>query len=516
MRLLPTLLLAFLLAASGSARPAGAQQAPRTPEQLARAIDAVLDAQVFENASWGVMVVDLEAGETLYRRNAEKSFVPASNVKLYTTAAALDRLGPDYRYHTRLYARGPVVDGVLQGDLVVRGAGDPAFGGRYDPETGRWREFYDPTMIFRAWADSLRAAGITAVAGGVIGDDDVVDDEPLGLGWNWDDLTYYYAAQMSGLSFGDNVVQVEITGRQPGQRGAVTWHPYETDYVEIVNETQTARAGTAIREGYHRAPGTNRIRLYSRVPAGGVDTEEITVDNPTRFTAHVLRETLRRDGLRVDGEVTDVDDLDARPDYTDGSLRLVAGYTSLPLRDLARIVNKASQNLYAEMMLKTLGAERPAADATSDADPGSTAMGLAAAAETFARAGIDVGRLQLVDGSGLSRRNLVTPEMTMALLRYAWTHHDPAVRTAFYESLPVAGVDGTLRNRMQSGPVFRNVRAKTGSLGNVSSLSGYVHDADGRPLAFVMMSNHHTTPSRRVRDAQDAIAALLARFRSRL
>lgn len=507
LRLLPFLLTGWLTV-SAWAQPAP----PQNPSQLARAIDAVLADRAFANAFWGVVVVDLESGETLYRRNADKSFVPASNVKLYTTAAALDQLGPEYRYETRLYIDGPIVDGVLHGNLIVRGAGDPTLGGHYDPETGEYDEFADATKVFRDWADSLRAAGITEITGDLIGDDDIVDDEPLGPGWSWNDETYYYAAQLSGLSFNDNVVHVQIRGRQNGQPGSVTWQPFETDYVEIVNQTRTGPSNSSIREGYRRERGTNRIILTSRVPAGRVDSEALTVDNPTLFAVHVLRETLHRAGITVHGRPVDVDSLADRPDYVGGGLRRVAVHTSRPLSDVVRMINKPSQNLYAEMLLKTLAAERAGAPGTQNLVHGSTEMGLKVAERTFARAGIDTEILQLVDGSGLSRRNLVTPEMTAALLRYMWNHPDEAVREAFYASLPIAGVDGSLRNRLRSGPAYRHVRAKTGTLGNVSSLSGYVRSARGTPLAFVMMTNHYTAGSQAVRNAQDAIATLLARY----
>lgn len=504
------LLLCFGITSSLQAQPA-----PRSPQQLARAIDALLDDAAYANAFWGVMVVNLETGETLYRRHAEKSFMPASNMKLYTTAAALDQLGPAYRYYTRVYVDGPVEGGVLKGNLIVRGAGDATLGGHYDPVTGEWKETVDATAVFRQWADSLRARGITAIEGDIIGDDDVVDDEALGYGWSWDDETYYYSAQLSGLSFNDNVVHVQITGRNVDEPATIAWYPYNTDYVDVVNQTKTTAPGTRIDEGYHRERGTNTILISSLVPAGQVDSEEITVENPTLFAAHILRETLLQAGIPVAGRAVDVDALSIKPDYTSRGLRPVAVHASLPLADVALMINKPSQNLYADMLLKTLGAERPVTDTgrAEDLVPGSTEMGVAAAMATFARAGVDTSRIQVVDGSGLSRHNLITPEMTMALLRYMWHHPDPAVRDAFYASLPVAGVDGTLRNRLRQGPAYQNVRAKTGSLGNVSSLGGYVRGADGTPLAFVMMSNHFMTRTRQVRDTQDTIAELLARYR---
>lgn len=514
MRALRPLLLLFLLVYG---LPAQAQPAPPgSPRSLARALDEVLDDAAFENGFWGVVVVDLETGERLYDRYAGKSFMPASNTKLYTTAAALDQLGPTYRYRTRLYAQGAVVDSVLMGNLIVRGAADPTLGGHYDAETGKYEERIDATRVFRAWADSLRAAGIAAIAGDLIGDDDIVDDTPLGYGWSWDDETYYYSAQLSGLSFNDNVIHMQVAGRREGQPATIDWQPFRTSYVEVVNQTRTTAPGTGIKEGYERQRGTNRLLISTQVPAGQVESEELTVENPTLFTVHVLREALLHAGLPVGGRAVDVDDLSIKPDYAGDALRQVASHTSLPLSAIALMINKPSQNLYADLVLKTLGVERPVGPEEQERKnltPGSSRMGVAAASRTFARAGVDTSRIQLVDGSGLSRLNLITPEMTLALLRYMWNHPDPAVKEAFYQSLPVAGVDGTLRNRLKQGPAFRNVRAKTGSLGNVSTLSGYVQSGGGTPLAFVVMANHYTVPTRKVREAQDALLTLLARYR---
>ncbi len=252
--------------------------------QLERAIDEVLDDEALANGWWGVMVVEMQTGEVLYRRHAERSFVPASNTKLYTTAAALDLLGPGYRYRTEVFIDGPIVDGVLEGNVIVRGSGDPVIGGRFNGG--------DRTEVFRAWADSLRARGITRIDGDLIGDDDVFDDTPLGYGWSWDDETYWYAAEISGLSFNDNNVDFAIEARRQGQPARITWQPFNTDYVRVVNRTLTTSAELRLDEGYARARGTNTIELSSRVPEGRTDFESLTITNPTRFFVHVLREVL--------------------------------------------------------------------------------------------------------------------------------------------------------------------------------------------------------------------------------
>ncbi|HUF08373.1 MAG TPA: D-alanyl-D-alanine carboxypeptidase/D-alanyl-D-alanine-endopeptidase, partial [Rhodothermales bacterium] len=217
-----TLLAAVAIASTHI--PLSAQTFAQSPEGLQTSVDRLLDVPQFENATWGVQVVNLVSGEVLYERNARKSFVPASNMKLYTSAAALSQLGPGFTYETRLYAFGRVVDSVLYGHLVVRGSGDPTIGGRYNDG--------DLTATFRDWADSLRDHGIARINGDIIGDDDVFDDVGLGVGWNWDDETYWYSAEVGGLVFNDNCVDVTITGTSPGRAGEVTWAPGMTDYVD--------------------------------------------------------------------------------------------------------------------------------------------------------------------------------------------------------------------------------------------------------------------------------------------
>lgn len=502
----------LIVLACGIGRTAEAQ--PVGAAALERDVRQIIHGAEFQNGFWGIIVEDLSTGRVLVEEHAGKSFVPASNAKLYTTAAALDQLGPHYRYRTRLYVDGPVLDGVLEGNLIVRGSGDPTIGGHYDAETGRWEAEVDATRIFRDWADSLRAAGITRITGDVVGDDDVVDDRPLGRGWSWDDETFYYAAQLSGLSFNDNVIHMHVEGREAGAPARVWWDPFNTNYVQVVNRSRTTPRGTRVDEGYRRIRGTNVVDVTTEVPQDGEDIEEITVENPTLFFVHVLRESLLQSGISIGGRPVDVDELSIKPNYADPRLRRVATRLSPPLSEIVKIVNKPSQNLYADMLVKTLATEFPRAD-DDDGEPGSARLGIENAMATFVKAGIDTSLIQLADGSGLSRHNLVTPGMTVALLRYMWAHPDDDVRKAYYASLPLAGVEGTLRDRLRRGSPHQNLRGKTGSLSNVSSLSGYVQSADGRMLAFAMMANHFTTKTSDVRAAQDRIAALLADYRSR-
>jgi D-alanyl-D-alanine carboxypeptidase/D-alanyl-D-alanine-endopeptidase (penicillin-binding protein 4) len=497
------LLLVLLLPAPGLHAQAPYPETAAT-DRLTAAVADTVETKTFEGAHWGIHIVNLRSGTPLYSKNADHNFVPASNVKLLTSAAALEQLGPDYRYRTRVYADGPVEDGTLNGNLIVRGAGDPTIGGH------RQRE--DPTQVFRRWADSLKARGITRIAGNIVGDDSRIDETPLGHGWSWSDITYAYAAQLGGLVFNENTIDLRLRGREVGEPAQITWEPFQTDYVEVVNRSRTVHYRDEEDEAYQRMMGTNTIHVRTRVHPNGLEEESITVNNPTLYFVHVLREVLQQEGIAVTGHPADVDATGLVPAYDSPSVRRVASYASPPLSTIARTLNHESQNLYAEQLLRTLAAEVPPAT-DEDLDPASSPLGVKAVRTTLARAQVDTSRIQLVDGSGLSRQNLVRPRSVVRLLQHMWLHSDPAVSSAFYDSLPKGGQEGTLEYRFQgSAPARANVRAKTGTLSNMSSLSGYVTSEEGTPIAFSIFCNHHLAEGSQVRSAQDVLVNTLARL----
>jgi D-alanyl-D-alanine carboxypeptidase/D-alanyl-D-alanine-endopeptidase (penicillin-binding protein 4) len=482
-------------------------QAPPTPSPQARLADAVTDTigtETFRGAFWGVHVVNLRTGKVLYSRNADHFFVPASNVKLLTTAAGLAQLGPDYRYRTAVYVDGPVEDATLQGNLIVRGTGDPTIGGV--------EQRGDPTQVFRRWADSLQARGITRIDGTIVGDDSRLDETPLGRGWSWSDITFGYAAEIGALVFNENTVDLRAEGRAVGQPARLSWDPFRTDYVTVVNRSRTVSYRDEEDEEYRRRMGTNTIHVKSRLHPNGRDTESVTVHNPTLYFVDTLREVLLQEGISIDGRAADLDDTALNVQYDSPAVRRVASYTSAPLSDIVQTLNHQSQNLYAEQLLRTLAAEVPPAT-DEDLSPGSSALGVKAVRETLVEAEVDTSRIQLVDGSGLSRQNLVRPESLVKLLRHMWRHPNAQVRSAFYDSLPEGGRDGTLEYRFQgTAPARSNVRAKTGTLSNTSGLSGYVTSGAGAPLAFSVFCNHHLADGDQVRSAQDVIVNALARL----
>ena len=457
-------------------------------------LDSILDTR--PHVWWGILVVDISSGDTLFARNAERNFMPASVTKLFTTAAVLDQLGPNYTYVTKLYADGMQTGNVLHGNLIVQGAGDPSTGA---PGPG-WRNLFD------AFTDSLLSRDIYEIHGNIIGDDNIFDDTPLGVDWSWEDLTYGYAAQISGLTFYDAIVKLRVDPTKPEERGKLSITPEPGNYLTIENESSTLPRGQNIVEAYLRIPESNRIIVSSQVPSGRSELEDVTVHNPTLYFVHHLNRVFTSKNIRVHGQLLDVDDLTTSLNYA--SARRIAQYRSPPASELIRTVNKSSHNLYAEHLLKTLGRELPVLD--QKLEPGSATMGVSAAMRTYAKALIDTTRLQLVDGSGLSRKNLVSPINTIDLLQYMVSHPNAQVQSAFLSSLPISGKDGTLKHRFAGNPeVHGQILAKTGTLGNVNTLAGYILEDDQPRLAFAIFANHFHGHHSAIRSIQESFLTAL-------
>ncbi|MEW5745627.1 MAG: D-alanyl-D-alanine carboxypeptidase/D-alanyl-D-alanine-endopeptidase [Nitrospirota bacterium] len=444
--------------------------------------DELFDAPAFAAARWGAAVRSTETGRVVYRRDEQKAFTPASSMKLFTTAVALVKLGPEFRYTTELSAVGEAKDGILHGDLVVRGSGDPTLS----------------AAVFEAWIEKLIAGGIREIRGRVIGDDTAFDDQLLGTGWSWDDETFGYAAQISGLTFNDNSITVHITpGPHAGDPATVKITP-DTRYVTVINQAVTAPADRPNALRFVREPGANRIRISGFIAAASQPlSQSISVHNPTHFAATVLKEMLESKGIAVSGGALDIGELRTSPEYA--SSKTVAVYTSPPLSDLIRITNKLSRNLYAEQLFRTIG--------KVIGGEGSTARASAVMKDTLAAMGIPPEAVAIHDGSGLSRLNLVTPLHTVILLDAMAKHEHFSY---FYDSLPVAGVDGTLERRMRSTGAESNVRAKTGYFSQVRALSGYLATREGELLAFSLLANNYLGSPADTRELQDRFCDLLS------
>lgn len=467
-------------------------QEDRAVDQLRRELEYVFSDPSFATSHWGVAIQSAKTGEYLYLRNENKAFMPASNMKLFTTAAALLALGPDYRLVTRLYANGPVdANGVLQGDLVIVGCGDPSLSGRW--ENGK------VTAVFERWADSLRHRGIKKITGRVVGDGRYFNDEAMGSGWPWDDMTDWYSAQISALTFNDNCVDITVNpGDSLGAASRLRLDP-NTAYVQVINRSATARHTDL---NYRRDLGRNRVICRGTISRTDHDVKEsVTVENPARYAAFVFTEILMDRGIRVGAAAIDVNDTTDYP-VIDYPVLPIATHSSPPLSEIVRMTNKESQNLFAELLLRIVGHEA--------GDGGSADSGEKAAKRIFERMGISPEQLNMSDGSGLSREDLVTPLSVIKLLRYM--RQDNKAGDAFYASLPIAGIDGTIEGRMKFTAAKNNVHAKTGYIGRVRSLSGYVTTRDNEELIFSMICNNYSSPTGNANYLQDLVCERLANF----
>jgi serine-type D-Ala-D-Ala carboxypeptidase/endopeptidase (penicillin-binding protein 4) len=438
------------------------------PGSLGMELSSIFDDPAFAHAHWGVVVYTPRTGETIVRRNGWRLFLPASNMKLVTGAAALEALGPEFRYRTVVGAAGPVRDGVLGGDLVIRGGGDPSISGRFHGEA---RE------VFRAWADSLRAHGVYRVSGSIVGVEDYLEPVRYGRGWSWDDLQYAYSAPISSLQYDDASFRVEVfPSRQVGSPALLSIEP-PTGHVRVLNRIVTTAAGVArVSFGY---TDEGSLLLTGEIPTDTLAvTLTVAVRDPAHYFVHVLRETLRESGIQVDGPPLVSDGMDLEP----GTRQVTPLFThsSATLREIMPAFMKPSQNQIAEILLRTLGKELRGV--------GTDAAGVAVVDSMMNAWGLPADQLVVADGSGLSRYNFASPDFLIALLdRMARSHY----RELWYGALPVAGVDGTLRGRLLGTPAQGRVHAKTGTLFNTRALSGYATTAEGETVIFSMVVNAH-------------------------
>ncbi len=461
-------------------------------QQVAFEIDTLLNQAPTEMGWWGVKIQYANSGEVFYERNSAKMFMPASNMKMYTTAAALCLLKPQYRYETDFVTNGAIdKQGVLAGDLVIKGSGDP---------TWSWRFYdgnYDSVMV--RFVDSLKAQGVTRIKGNIIGDDNVFDDVSRGYGWSWDDEVYYYAAQISGLSYSENYIDYTLTpdSMHIGEPVIIEPHP-QTTYMNLRNDLKTVSSDTATDWDYGRDLETNNGWFKGEYRLEKGETERtITIHNPTLFTVHVLKERLEEAGIIVDGEPMDADDLTDSLDYN--KMTGLFSYLSHPMSDIIRKVNRPSQNFIAETLQKTLGKEF--------GEGGSSWEGRKVQLTFYDSLGMDTRNLKIRDGSGLSRHNLVSPNTSTSLLQMMWDH---PYRSYYIESFPLSGRFGTTRKLTLGTSAEANVRAKTGTIGYVRSLSGYTWTQSGEPIIFSLMVNHYTIPTSSVNLLLERIVALLS------
>jgi serine-type D-Ala-D-Ala carboxypeptidase/endopeptidase (penicillin-binding protein 4) len=494
----------------------GAQLQAAEHRPLAPRISAILTDPDLARGFWGIEIVSLNSGQVLYSQNADKLFIPASNTKLFTTAAALALIGPNYRFHTTVETTGTLDQhGRLSGDLILVGRGDPNLSGRVLPYAMRTERTDLPIKVLEDLADTLVEKGLKFVDGNVIADDSYFAFERYGEGWTQDDLVWADGAPVSALTINDNVVFVNILpADRAGERAFVSISPF-ADYYQIDNRIITTPAGTGRKIFINREPGSMVLTLWGNMPLGDSGANEaLAVEDPAGFAANLFRSLLEKRGVIIYGRTTTHHtELASLSTFSVTALAtahgggdteqkatapkpptVLASYESRPLSDDVRVINKVSQNLHAEIMLRLLGKEKGLA--------GTVEGGLEVLKSFLTQAGIPAGEYVFYDGSGLSRQNLVTPHAVVALLQYA--AKQPWGKP-FSETLPIAGLDGSLADRFHGTPVQGLVLAKTGSLDHVKSLSGYATTVSGDRVAFSIFSNNFDVPGRQAQDAIDRI-----------
>lgn len=480
--------IATIIFSSCASAPTYFDSHPKTTfEQL---LQPYLADPALEVANVGIFIQDPATRQIIYQQNQHRLFMPASNEKLVTTAAALTTLGPDYRFVTKLYTDGQIENGVLHGNLYIKGAGDPTLSGRFHDG--------DMTRDLQNWADSLAADGITKIDGDIIADANIFDNHRIGNGWAYDDLSYWYAAEISGLSFNDNCVDVFITpGDSAGAPAHLEYEP-KTNYITMQNDLVTVPEDSLTHYDYHRADGTNQMRFFGRISQrSGLIKDYITVHNPALYTSTVFSEVLKKQGISTSGDIREISYKDTIPDYK--QMTQLIAYPSPPLSEIVQVINKKSQNFYAEQVFKLLGFKLTG--------EGSFRGGRKAVNGFLSGIGIETENMHVMDGSGLSRRNLISPFQIGTVLRYMYSGKNSDY---YLESLPIGGGDGTLSSRFKGSVAAGRVRAKTGYVGFVRSLSGFVQTKDDHHLIFSILVNHYVTNTSVINEFQDNVVTLLA------
>jgi serine-type D-Ala-D-Ala carboxypeptidase/endopeptidase (penicillin-binding protein 4) len=505
--LVPSATPGLLPQASPQPTPATPIAAPmaaaRTVAELRTSIAGVLAKPELSSAMVGIKVASLDTGQVLFEANADKLLRPASNMKLYTIAAALDRLSPDYRFVTSVYAAAkPDADGVVKGDLTIYGRGDPSLAARFN--NGDYFKGIDDL------AARIVAAGVKRVEGDLVGDESYFTGPQYGSGWEWEDLQWYYGAEVSALTVNDNALDLSVKpGAQVGAPAVIVTGPPDP-LLRIVNHATTAARGTKRELAVYRGLAADELEISGSIAlddpgySGGIG-----ISRPALLFVYLLRSSLAQRGVLITGKTRTIPPAMTMAGLPGPAPLELTTLQSPPLSLIAANTLKPSQNLYTELVLRTLGTVPGLPTTAVTANRTSEAAGLEVVKTFLHEAGINPGELVLTDASGLSRNDMITASATLQLLTFMHRHR---YASAFRDALPIAGVDGTLRNRFKGTAAANNLRAKTGSLSSASSLSGYVTTAAGEKLAFAIMVNNFNPDIAPRAVCIDPIALLLASF----
>jgi serine-type D-Ala-D-Ala carboxypeptidase/endopeptidase (penicillin-binding protein 4) len=463
--------------------------------------DALLAAPPAGKGEWGLLIVDGETGETLYELNADKYFVPASNMKLFTTALALAKLGPDYRFHTTMETHGTVSpEGVLTGDLFLVGRGDPNLSNRKFPYN--LKEEFDgaPERVLAELADALVAKGVKEITGNIVGDDSYFPREPYPSGWEIDDMVWEYGSAVSAIVVDDNTVTLTLMAADSaGEPVQAIVAPATADFT-VQNDVITSAPETKSDLTLTREPNSKIAVIRGTMPARSAPRKLVlAIHDPAEHAAALLAGLLAERGVKISGTARAMHIAEAS-----GSAprAVLAEHVSVPLGDSVKLVNKISQNLHTEMLLRTAARNTAIWNTPDDLMKFPT--------DFYTAAGISPGDVIQTDGSGLSRHDLVTPRAIVALLRYA---QGQPWFAPYFASLPVAGVDGTLEPLMKNTPSAGHIHAKTGSVEHVRTRSGFADTLNGRRLIFSFLSNNQGGKTHEASDALDGLClAMMEEF----
>jgi serine-type D-Ala-D-Ala carboxypeptidase/endopeptidase (penicillin-binding protein 4) len=461
-------------------------------------VDVALSNPAASKGEWGLLIADAATGETLYALNEDKYFVPASNMKLFSTALALSKLGVDYKFQTTLETRGTISDdGTLSSDLFLVGRGDPNLSNRKFPFN--LKEEFDgpPEKVLAELADKLVAKGVKQIKGDVVGDDSYFPREPYPDGWEIGDMVWEYGAAISAIVLDDNTATLTLTpGVIAGDPVKVEIAPATPDFY-VENDVVTSAAEVKSDITLTREPGAQLVVVRGTLPANTAPRKlTLGVHEPALHAAAVLQKLLTDRGVKITGNPRAVHIPETPADTTPRAI--LAEHISIPLGDSVKLVNKISQNLHTEVLLRTA-----ARQSGLWANPDDL---MKFPVDFYAAAGIAPDDVIQTDGSGLSRHDLVTPRALVALLKYAQTQ---PWFSAYYASLPVAGVDGTLEDRMKNTIAVGRIHAKTGSVEHVRTRSGFAETPGGRTLIFSFLSNNQGGKAHEATDALDAISVAM-------
>lgn len=423
------------------------------------------------DAFWSVIVRD-SSGTILEGYNFDKFVRPASNIKLISSAMILNELGSDFQYSTKVYGTGSQVEDKWMGDIIVRGSGDPSISGTfYDDD-----RFY----IFDKFYNALDSLGIKHVKGSLIGNDSYFDQKTYPEGWSWDDLSFYYGVEINALSFNENAVDLNVYARNGiGEKPDIEWFPFDTDYVEFVNEQVITPSYSEYDESYQRILGTNTILLRSSLPQGYVEKESLSILDAPRFFIDTFKKYLEHGGITFEESM--MIESDTR-NWKDKRYTVLARHKSVPLRQLLKEMNKESNNFYAEMLLKTAAAKHYNTS-------GSTELGISLIEEFVERMGVNQNNVEISDASGLASSTLLKMEDLSNIL--VKMQSNPQFNI-YKESLSVAGKDGTLEHRFRNTPIEGKFLGKSGYLSGVRALSGYLEAQSGQQLIVSIATNNYT------------------------